>query len=261
MDEFKGLGMDFAQPSSKRRKPKKNKVFKTVVLVNLILISLIVAIGLLTPAFYIREITVTGVSHLTPDKVIDASNLEVGKNIFTFRTDRVEESISLLSFVKEAKVSRQYPNKVSIVVTECKPLSQVVCGESLFIVVDDDGKILDTTSERAKYGIPVIEGVEVEQFEVGNIINTQKTDTFETLLQLSKELSENNMVDMVDKLSWEKGTFYFTFRNGVVCDLGNGTNISYKIRFVKEVMNRIPAGKTGTLEFIDEYKAVFKEHE
>ena len=41
---------------SVRKKHKKNKVFKTTLLVTLILIGLTVAVGFLTPAFYIHEI-------------------------------------------------------------------------------------------------------------------------------------------------------------------------------------------------------------
>ena len=33
------------------------------------------------------------------------------------------------------------------------------------------------------------------------------------------------------------------------------------VKFLKEVMAEIPEGKSGTIEFIDEYKAVFKEDE
>ena len=261
MKEAMGLGNTLAQPRSKKKPHKPNKVFKTVVLVNLFLIALIVAIGLLTPAFYIKEVTVTGTQQLTPAKVIDAANLKVGKNIFTFRKQTVEQDISSLSFVKDVKIIREYPDKVSIVVSECKPMAQVLCGESLYIVIDDTGKILDTTSESAKYGIPVIEGVFVEQFEVGNIIDTRQADSFEQLLLIAKELSQNNMIDMVSKLSLEESEIYLDFQNGIRCDIGTGSNSSYKIRFLKEVMTKLPAGKTGTVEFIDEYKAVFKEDE
>ena len=261
MNNNTGLGSSLAQPLSKRKKHKKTKVFKNVMLVNLFLILLIVAIALLTPAFYIHEITVTGTNLLTPAKVIDAANLEVGRNIFTFRTSTVEESIGELSFIRKATVHRQFPDKVEIIVTECKPMAQVVCGESLYIVVDDEGKILDTTSESAKYGVPVIEGLFVEHFEVGRQIVTSEAEEFEQLLTLSKELSENNLIDQIAKIALEKGDIYLTFQKGIVCDIGNGKNSSYKIRFLKEVVEKIPQGKTGTVEFIDEYKAVFKEDE
>lgn len=261
MKETMGLGTTIAQPRSKRKKNQPNKVFKTVLLVNAVLIALIIAIGLLTPAFYIHEVTVTGTKLLTPGKVIDAANLEVGRNIFTFRTSTVANNIGTLPLIKEAKVIRKFPDKVEVIVTECKPIAQVVCGESLFIVVDDTGKILDTTSESAKYGVPIIEGLSVEQFEVGYVITTSQQDKFQRLLTLSKELSENNIIDQIAKIALEKGDIFLTFQRGVVCDIGSGENSSYKIRFLKEVIPQIPEGKTGTVEFIDEYKAVFKEDE
>ena len=261
MNKTSELNIDFARSPSPRKKQKKSKVFQTVLLVNVILIALIIAIGLLTPAFRIHEITVTGTQYLTPSKIIDASQLTVGRNIFTFRTGTVSQGIASLPFVDSVKVTREYPDKVSLIISECKPLAQVMCGDSLFIVVDHQGKILDTTSESAKYGVPVIEGVAVEQFEVGQVIDTLQTEEFETLLQLAKELAENNMIDLTAGLSLRQDNFLITFQNGVVCNIGPGKNSSYKIRFLKEVIGKIPSGKTGTVEFIDEYKAVFKENE
>ena len=261
MKDAMGLGNYSAQPRSKRKKHKKNKVFKTTLLVTLILIGLTVAIGLLTPAFYVHEITVTGTSLLTPEKVLDASGLKVGTNIFTFHKDTVEENISRLSFVKEVSVSRAFPDRVSILVTECEPMAQILCGESLYIIVDETGKILDTTSEGEKYGVPAIVGVSVEQFHVGDVVDTAQPDDVALLLTISTELSSNMMADMTDKLSIDRGDIFLHFQNGITADIGDGSNYAYKIKFLKEVLEEIPAGKTGTLEFIDEYKAVFKEYE
>lgn len=261
MKDAMGLGTQSAQPRSVRKKHKKNKVFKTTLLVTLILIGLTVAVGFLTPAFYIHEITVTGTSQLTPEKVLDASGLKVGTNIFTFRTDIVKDNISNLSFVKEVSVDRGFPDKVSIVITECKPVAQILCGESLYIIVDETGKILDTTSERAKYGVPAIEGIRVEQFHVGDVVETAQPEDVEMLLTISTELSANMMADMTDKLSIDRGDIFLHFQNNITADIGDGSNYAYKIKFLKEVLAEIPAGKTGTLEFIDEYKAVFKEYE
>ncbi len=261
MKDEMGLGTRTAQPRSAGKKHKKNKVFKTTLTVTLILIALTVAIGFLTPAFYIHEITVTGTELLTPEKVLDASGLKVGTNIFTFRTDTAEQNVSNLSFVKNVSVSRKFPDKVSIVITECKPIAQILCGESLYIIVDETGKILDTTSERERYGVPAIEGIRVEQFHVGDVVETSQPDDVQMLLTISTELSANMMADTVDKLFIDRGDIFLRFQNDITADIGNGSNYAYKIKFLKEVLAEIPADKTGTVEFIDEYKAVFKEHE
>ncbi len=260
MKDAMGLGTS-AQPRFTKKKNRKNKVFKTTLLVTLILIALTVAIGFLTPAFYIREITVTGTKLLTPEKVLDASTLKVGTNIFTFRSDTVTEQISALAFVKDASVTRIFPNKVSIVISECKPTAQILCGESLYIIVDETGKILDTTSERSKYQIPAIEGIQVEQFHVGDIVETTEPKNVELLLTISEELFSNMMESQVDKLFLSQGDIFLRFHNEITADIGDGSNYAYKIKFLKEVLGEIPAGKTGIIEFIDEYKAVFKEYE
>ena len=261
MNDEMGLGTLYAQPHSLPKKHKKNKVFKTTALVTVLLIVLVISFLFLTPVFCIRDIPVTGTKYLSPTKVLDASGLEVGTNIFTFRTSDAEDNISALSFVKTVKVTRAFPNKVSIEIEECNPCAQILCGESLYLIVDETGKILDTSSDNEKYNVPVIEGVLVEQFEVGKVVSTNDSNTVSTLLTIARELIDNEMVNQVKRLSLSDGDIFLHFENNISADIGSGDNSAYKISFLKEAIQGIPEGKTGIIEFIDEGKAVLKEYE
>jgi len=261
MNEEKGLGTPSAQPQPQTKKHQKNKVFKTTVLVTAILIVLVIVIGFLTPVFHIREITVTGTKNLSAEKVLDASGLSVGTNIFTFQTVDTEKKIAALPFVKSANVTRVFPNKVSIGITECKPVAEIVCGEALFLTVDETGKILDSTGDTEKYNVPIIEGITVEQFEVGKIVDTANQDELDTAIAISQEISQNKMIDPLEKLAVTEGNFFVHFENNITADIGSGSRSSYKIKFLKEVLANIPEEKSGTIEFIDEDKAVFREYE
>jgi hypothetical protein len=255
-----GLGVLNAQPIA-RKKHNKTRVYKNTVMINSFIIILIITIGLLSPVFAVREITVNGTNLLSADKIIETSNVKLNSNIFLFRTSSVKGNIDELAFVKKNDVIRVFPNRLIINVIECKPIAQVLCGQSLYIVVDETGKILDTTSEKSKYSVPVIEGVVVEQFEVSKKIVTTDQNTFNSLLLISQELYENMMVDKVKKIYVDDTGLKIGFSEGVICDLGNGKNTSYRIRFIKEVFSKIPKGATGVIEFIEEYKAVFKPDE
>jgi cell division septal protein FtsQ len=255
-----GLGVLNAQPM-KRKKHNKTRVYKNTVIINSFIIILIITLSLLSPVFAVREITVNGTNHLSADKIIESSNVKLNSNIFIFRTSSVKENIDKLAFVKKNDVIRVFPNRLVINVVECKPIAQVLCGKSLYIVVDESGKILDTTSEKAKYAVPVIEGVVVEQFEVSKKIVTNDEETFDSLILIAQELYENMMVDKINKIYIDNSALKISFLGGVNCDLGSGKNISYRIRFIKEVFSKIPKGARGVIEFIEEYKAVFKPNE
>ncbi|MBR5240155.1 MAG: FtsQ-type POTRA domain-containing protein [Clostridia bacterium] len=261
MNDELGLGTPSAQPRFSKKKHKKNKVFKTTALVTVLLAGLVLAFLFLTPVFHIREITVTGTEYLSPERVLDASDLDVGTNILTFRTSDTESKIASLSFVKTVNVTRQYPNQVSIVITECKPIAEILCGESLYLIVDETGKILDTSSDMGKYQVPVIEGIIVEQFEVGKVVSADNPEAVTTLLAIAQELSKNEMAIPVNRLSIQNGDIFLHFENNISADIGSGNDAAYKIKFLTEAVQSIPEGKTGIIEFIDEGKAVLKEYE
>lgn len=261
MNEEKGLGTHSAQPRSRKKKHQKNKVFKTTALVTAFLIVLVIAIGFLTPVFHIQEITVTGTKHLSADKVLDASDLSVGTNIFTFQAIDTQDKIASLAFVKKASVTRILPNKVAINITECEPIAEILCGESLYLTVDETGKILDTTGDGEKFEVPVIEGITVTHFEVGKVVETANAKELPVLLTISQELIKNDMIGPLEKLSLKEGEIFVHFENDIVADIGSGNSSAYKIKFLKEVLDNIPEEKSGTIEFIDEDKAVFKEYE
>jgi cell division protein FtsQ len=242
-------------------KNKKTKVHKNTVTVNLILVILIVIVGLMTPVFGVSTFEVNGARILSEDKIIDASGIKDGSNIFLFRTSVIEKKIKELSFVENVKVKRALPNKVIINIEERKPVAQVACGESLFIVIDSFGMILDTTNESLKYAVPLISDVSVSQFQVGKRIVVSDSDDFPRLMKVSTELYENMLLDRVKRIYSDINGAKIEVEGGIVCEIGNGDNIPYRVKFIGKAIAGIPKGKKGTIEFIDERKAVFKPNE
>jgi cell division protein FtsQ len=242
-------------------KNKRTKARKNTVTVNLILIILIVAVGLMTPVFGVSTFEVNGVRILSEEKIIDASGIKDGANIFLFRTSVIEKKIRELSFVENVKVKRTLPGKVIIDVEERKPVAQVACGESLFIVIDSFGIILDTTNESLKYAVPLISDISVSQFQVGKRIAVSDGDAFEELMRISNELYENMLLDRVKRIYSDVNGAKIEVEGGIVCEIGGGDNIPYRIKFIGKAIASVPKGKKGIIEFIDERKAVFKPNE
>ena len=255
-----GLGVSDAQPIT-LRKSKKSKVFKNTLLVNLFLSMLILFGVLMTPIFAVKQILVNGITHLSNEKIVDTSNIKVSSNIFLFRTSTAEQLVSNLSFVKKVEIKRSFPDSVVINIIECKPVAQVQCSQNLFLAVDIEGKILDSASDKTKYQVPTILNIPVNQFEVAKPLATEESAQFETLLAVSGILLENELSDRVENVLIEDGNTKIKFIDNITCDIGKDKNDSYRIKFIKEVIDKIPEGKTGVVEFIDEYKAVFKPYE
>lgn len=244
------------------RKQKRNaKIKRRHNFLKIMLVLFCVVGVLLTPVFNIKTISVSGNSYLSKEQIIEASGILKNSNIFIFQTKKAVSDLENLSFVDVAKVKRTFPTGVQIHVKECVPTAQISCGQSLYLIVDKNGKILDTASKAEKYNLPCIKDINVSEFEVGGIVKTEDKKMFEKLLLLSREISENKMTENVESIYAKKTSMYVNLKRGIICDLGEGNNLSYRIKFIKEVYDSIPEEKTGKLEFVEEYKAVFTEDE
>lgn len=244
------------------RKQKRNTKIKRRHTFIKVMLALLCVVGvLMTPVFNIKSVTVSGNTFLTDEQVIQASGISKNSNIFIFQTKKAVNGLENLSFVDVAKVKRTFPSGVNIYIKECTPIAQIACGHSLYLVVDKNAKILDAVSNVKKYDVPCISDVAVSEFEVGNKIKVEDQKAFDRLLLLSSEISENDMAGDVENIYAKNASLYIKMKRDITCNLGQGENLSYRVKFVKEVYKSIPEEKTGKLEFVEEYKAVFTEDE
>lgn len=252
---------DYVASRMARKQKRNTKIKRQHIFVKTFLVLFLIVGVLLTPVFNINYISVSGNSYLSKEQIIEASGLNKNSNIFVFQTKKAVSGLENLSFVDAAQVKRVFPTSVKIYVKECTPVAQISCGQSLYLVVDKKAKILDTASVTDKYDVPVISGIDVSEFEVGKKVKVENEKTFEKILLLSQEIGENSMTEDTQSIYAKDEDLYIKLKRGITCNLGQGDNLSYRIKFIKEVYKSIPEDKTGKLEFVEEYKAVFTEDE
>lgn len=231
------------------------------IFLKVFLVLFLILCAFLTPVFNVNKIIVTGNSILSEDKIIDASGIYLSKNIFTFQCSKAKDEIEKLSFVDICEVERDLPSEVVINIKECIPIAQIRCGQSLFLIVDKSGKVLDISDNNKKYDIPELDNISVVEFEVGKKVNPENTSVFNNILMLAQEVKNSGVSEMTEKLSCVDNELIICLKGNIRCNIGNGENMAYRVKFIREVSESIPEGKTGTLKFVEEYKAVFTEDE
>ncbi len=256
-----GTESDFYSYHELKKKQKMSGLRKKHVFLNIFLIVFLVSCAFLTPIFNVNNIIVKGNTILSEDKIIDASGIYVSKNIFTFQCAKAEDGVEKLSFVDTAEVKRTFPAGVIINIKECKPIAQISCGQSLYLVVDKHGKVLDTADKKEKYNVPEIDDTDIVEFEVGKVVNPANKKVFDNLLILAQEIENVGISDITEKISSKDSELILHLDGNVRCNVGVGDNLSYRVKFIKEVYESIPENKSGELKFVEEYKAVFTEDE
>ncbi len=94
-------------------------------LLSLLLVVATTAVGLIlyfTPVMSARSIVVTGIGAVTRDEVLDVAHVRLGTPLLQINTDGVADRVAAIRRVASARVQRDYPSALRIIIVERIPL-------------------------------------------------------------------------------------------------------------------------------------------
>ena len=247
---------------SEKKKRKIKKILKWTSIIVLVLGAIIFT--LTSPLFNIKEIEVENNNILSTERIISLSRLKKDENIFRFLQSDIEKYIKEDPYIEKVTIERKLPNTVKIHVEE---RNRDFCIKILngYAYINNQGYILEIVEENQ--GLPVIEGIETaeEEIKVGDRLKNNDLKKLEVVIQIMSIAKENEIdnkitgIDISDKneyilyLAEEKKTAY----------IGNDSNLTTKLLYIKEIMEKYEAGKEGTIfvngDFTNKFKAYFRE--
>jgi cell division protein FtsQ len=107
-----------------------------------------------TPLFGLSAVRVEGTRTLQRSEVMEASRVRLGEPYLGLDLAAIHARVAALPRVATARVTRDYPSGLRIVVTERPPVASVSAG-SLFWLVAADGTVLDSAISRPA-GLPYV---------------------------------------------------------------------------------------------------------
>ena len=220
----------------RERQRKKLKTFLTL-LVCVALSAGIVGTIFFAPFFNVAEIYAVGNSRLSEDRIITASEIQVGENIFRTSTQRIISNVTSEPLVHEANVRRIFPNRLRIWVREREPQANVAVGD-LFAVIDERGFILMELQEQP-YNVPVIHGLNVDRLSArpGTRISAHNSANMEVAITLLNEIIEIGMIDSVISIDVTRLTrIELNYEMRVTVIIGEADELEYKIRLLQHIM-------------------------
>ncbi|MCC3762072.1 FtsQ-type POTRA domain-containing protein [Glycomyces sp. TRM65418] len=129
----------------RRRMPNRRlRLLGAAVLAFLVLAFVIVWT---TPLFEVKRIEVTGTSVLDPAEVAALGEEAVGRSVLGADLDAIANAVAALAPVKSVDVARDWPDAVSVAVTERDPYMAVPSGDETFLMVDSEGVVFDETAD------------------------------------------------------------------------------------------------------------------
>lgn len=126
-----------------RRAESRRKLKWLAAILALVLLGVGVLVLLASPLFAIDTVDVEGAVYADPD-MLDAvvSDLN-GEPILVADLAGAERRLEEIPWVRDARVSMHFPNRVSIQIAERVPVAYFVGADALHRVIDVDGRVLD----------------------------------------------------------------------------------------------------------------------
>ena len=244
-----------------RKKKKIKKVLKWITLFFLIIGGIVFA--LVSPIFNINEIQVIDNSQISTDTIISLSQLQLGQNIFRFKSSKVKDDVKTNPYVESIKIQRIFPSKVEITIKERQKNYNVEFLNG-YAYINNQGYILEISEQKLE--LPVILGVSTEQEQIvaGNRLNTQDLEKLGTVIQIMNICRNYQIDDKVTNIDIKDKDNYILYLENEkkTINLGNESNLSNKMLYVSTILKE-NEGKEGTIyvdgDINNNFKPRFRE--
>ena len=156
-------------------------------------------------SFNLREREVHGEKILGKDEVHALADLPLAKSLNEINLEKIQERIEKHSYIKAARVSRRFPNKIVIDIFERKPLAYINLPSPSFLLVDEQGFVMPLRHGDMEFEVPTLTGfnLDPELYPIGNKCLSLKTieavEYLNNLRKLFPSLFENLSELTVDK--------------------------------------------------------------
>ncbi len=225
------------QQAAKRRRKIIFKIIRWLILIGIIIAGIIYA--MLSPIFNITDINVIGNSKISSETIISLSDLNIGQNIFDFRTSNIIENIKENAYIDTVEINRKFPDEIEIVITEREATYMITLGNA-YVYINNQGYILEITSVKGDF--PLIVGYETseEQIQTGNRLDAEDLEKLNDVLKIVETASSmdsevTNLITQID-IS-DKSNYILTLEEeGKEVYLGDITNLSTKILWINELL-------------------------
>ena len=250
-----------------RKSRKRIRLIKIIIytIFTIILLSALFSFIFFTNIFSIKEIEVVNNNKVDKETIINNSEINVGNNnLFLVDSKQISENIKRIPYIKNATISKKFPNKIEIVVTE-RTSSYILKVNEEYYSIDIDGTILEkieNVDENQNVIVVLSSDLDVSK-GVLDEANLNKLKNIETINQVAKSNGVNNMITRFD-MSNDSNIIIDIASEGKRVYLGDfvdDMSLNVKFFWLKTMMEQ-EKGKVGIIYLnvdLNKNKVVFRE--
>lgn len=230
------------------RRKKANRKLIFYLLIFFVLIFIV--IYLQSPMSYVKNISVNGLQWLTEEEIIAQSEIGENVNFWRVQPKDLEQNIVSHPQVKEAEVSRSFPNTIVMDITELNHVGYVEINGNVQPLLENGDVLAEMNASNLNGDVPILKG-----FKDDHYLDEISEELADLSVYVSALISEVNWIP--SESNPYKIKLYMTDGQEVESSI---RNLSSYLGSYPSIVSQLDHSSEGIIK-IDEGGAVFTPYE
>lgn len=240
-------------PPVQQGMPRKNHVLRNVLI--FLLVALAVGLVIRGTVFTVRAAQVSGNVRMSDEAIVQEAGVSLGMNMFELNESDVARRINANRYLSFEKLRMDWPDGVTLFVTERVPSAYVKAYGMLYTLAGD-GKVLEESGDiDAALALPEVRGLQEGSVTVGRKIVSESSARLRAYTALIEEMSLQGCLEQISVLNLaDVDNILLVTTDGYTVQLGEQTDLRAKIGAMRAVrLKLIELGKEkGTINVADD---------
>ena len=137
-----------------------------------------------SPYFKVTSLNISGNNRLSVQEILDTAKIRPDTNVLLVNLPLARKYLLSHPWIAEADVTRELPGKLVLSITEHRPIAIMDMGRKFLINIE--GKIFKEVSDTDPVELPVIEGLDFSDLDIGDIRRSANYDAALSLLEIGQ---------------------------------------------------------------------------
>lgn len=225
----------------------------------LVIAALLAALLLVlnSPLFDLKTIEISGNERVSSDQISQDLGLTKGTNLFRYAIKHINETPRVDPRLSTVDVYMKWPNGVKIVVEESQTIGYVYF-QGTYLCIDRKGQVAASTNQPDQ-DLPVIEGIEVGSFSIGDSLNTKDAEKYDAVVTIGANLKKYELSTVVHTINVRSLDNILLKTDNLTVSCGPMTDMERKIGILAALLKQAPSLPKGTLHIEDINSSIYIE--
>ncbi|MBE6718826.1 MAG: FtsQ-type POTRA domain-containing protein [Ruminococcaceae bacterium] len=238
-------------------KKRRRRIFRRINYILLSIVMCLVFIAVCMALFLkIERIEVKGNLRYDGDKIIEASGIRVGQNLYAINKKKARSLIQTeYPYINNVVIRRTLPSTLTFTVTEEEPVYYtVICGE--YFILSSTLRVLGRTEVMPRNDgerrLIMLKLSDIKSVIVGEQIEFDKELSFDYISSFIAEVTEHKISEHLTEIDMSKKyNIYINYQDRFRIYMGDNTETEMKLTFAELMIDKFEPEQTGLVDVHD----------